>query len=124
MNLVKSGYFYIAITITFTVIGQLLVKAGINRIYASSVAPPPLGRLVIAALLHPAVLGGLLCAFVAAISWFPAVSRLPLSTAYPFMALPIVLVLFITPLAFNERVSTNQWLGVIVVSIGLWLGGR
>ena len=120
----KSGYFFIFLTVTFTVLGQLLVKAGVAKVFSSSAEPLPVGRLVVAALLNPAVLGGLICAFIAAISWFPAVSRLPISVAYPFMALSIVLVLFLAPLCFGERVSLNQWMGVILVSFGLWLASH
>ena len=124
MNLLKSGYFYILITITFTVIGQLLIKAGIAKVTSSFNHPPRLAQLVSGGLLQPIVLCGLICAFVAAVAWFPAVSRLPLSVAYPFMALPIVLVLLLTPVCFGERVMINQWLGVIIVSFGLWMAAR
>jgi drug/metabolite transporter (DMT)-like permease len=124
MSIVRSGYFYILVTVVFTVIGQLLVKVGVARVFASFHQPPSFVRLIGASILHPAVLGGLGCAFVAAIAWFPAISRLPISTAYPFMALPIVLVLLLSPLCFGEHVGLNQWLGILVVSFGLWLASR
>jgi drug/metabolite transporter (DMT)-like permease len=124
MNVIRSGYLYIFVTIAFTVIGQLLVKTGVSKVFASFDGAPSLSRLIVSALLNPAVIGGLVCAFIAAVSWFPAVSKLPISVAYPFMALPIVLVLFLAPLCFGERVSPNQWVGVIIVSLGLWLAAR
>ncbi len=124
MNLLKSGYFYIFVTILFTVTGQLLVKAGMSKVTASFAQSPRLGPLVIGGLSQPLVLAGLACAFVAAVAWFPAVSRLPISVAYPFMALPIVLVLVLAPLCFGERVAIYQWLGVGIVSFGLWVAAR
>jgi drug/metabolite transporter (DMT)-like permease len=124
MNLLKSGYFYIFVTITFTVIGQLLIKAGMMRVTSSFSKAPRLVPLIVGGLLQPIVLSGLACAFLAAVAWFPAVSRLPMSVAYPFMALPIVLVLLLTPLCFGERVTLNQWLGVCIVSLGLWVAAR
>ena len=124
MNIARSGYFFILVTVVCTVIGQLLVKAGVARVFASFSDPPSLARLITASIFHPAVFGGLCCAFVAAIAWFPAISRLPISTAYPFMALPIVLVLLLSPLCFGEHVGLNQWLGILVVSFGLWLAAR
>jgi drug/metabolite transporter (DMT)-like permease len=124
MNHLKSGYLYIFVTIFFTVVGQLLVKAGIARVLASFSEPPPVERLIIAAFLHPAVVAGLGCAFIAAVAWLAAVSHLPISVAYPFMALPIVLVLCLSPLCFGERVTMNQWLGVGIVSFGLWLAAH
>ncbi len=124
MRLLKSGYFYIFVTITFTVMGQLLIKAGMSKVTASFNQTPRLVALITGGLLHPIVLAGLVCAFVAAIAWFPAVSRLPISVAYPFMALPIMLVLVLAPACFGERVTVNQWLGVLIVSLGLWVGAR
>jgi len=124
MNPLKSGYFYIFVTIAFTVMGQLLIKAGMSRVTASFNQTPRLIPLITAGLLQPIVLTGLLCAFIAAVAWFPAISRLPISVAYPFMALPIVLVLLLTPIWFGERVTMNQWLGVCIVSFGLWITAR
>jgi drug/metabolite transporter (DMT)-like permease len=124
MNFLKSGYIYIFTTIVFTVIGQLLVKVGMARVVASFSEPPQLGRLIVAAFLQPAVVTGLACALMAAVAWLAAVARLPISVAYPFMALPIVLVLLLAPLCFGERVLVNQWIGVSIVSFGLWLASR
>ncbi len=121
---INVGYIFISFTIILTVIGQLLVKLGMSQVTDSFDHIPRLSVLVRASFAQPAVLAGLACAVLAAVAWFPAVSRLPISAAYPFMALPIVLVLLLAPICFGERVSLNQWLGVAVVSFGLWLGTR
>lgn len=121
MKAINSGYFYILVTVTFTVIGQLLVKAGMLRVTSALSQGPHFLSMVSTAFLEPLVVSGLACAVLAAVSWFPAVARLPISIAYPFMALSIVLVLALAPICFGERVSLNQWIGVILVSCGLWL---
>lgn len=124
LKAINSGYLYISITIMLTVSGQLLVKLGMSRVMRSFEELPRLSALICASFLQPAVVAGLTCAVLAAVAWFPAISRLPISVAYPFMALPIVLVLFLAPICFGERVTLNQWLGVFVVSLGLWLGAK
>lgn len=124
MKPVNPGYLYIFITIILTVLGQLLVKLGMSRVAGSFEGLPRLSVLIRAGFLQPAVVAGLACAVLAAVAWFPAISRLPISVAYPFMALPIVLVLSLAPILFGEKVALNQWLGVVVVSLGLWLGAR
>ncbi len=124
MNAPTSGYFYIALTIGFTVVGQLLVKAGMTKAATSVVSHPGLGSLIAAGFLQIQVLAGLVCALLAAVAWFPAISRLPISVAYPFMALPIVLVLSLAPIFFAEKIMLNQWLGVVIVSFGLWIAAR
>lgn len=124
MNSATSGHVYIALTITFTVLGQLLVKAGMTKAASSNISSPGVGSLIMAGFLQVQVLAGLVCALLAAVAWFPAISRLPISVAYPFMALPIVLVLFLAPMCFGEKVALNQWFGVIIVSFGLWVAAR
>lgn len=124
MKTINSGYFYIMVTITFTVIGQLLVKAGMLRVTSSLSQGSQSLSIIVTAFLQPLVVSGLACAVLAAVSWVLAVARLPISIAYPFMALSIVLVLALAPMCFSERVSANQWIGVIVVSGGLWLATR
>ena len=91
------------------------------RVASSLSQSPPFLSMVFTAFLESLVVAGLACAVLAAVSWFPAVARLPISIAYPFMALSIVLVLALAPICFGERVSLNQWMGVILVSCGLWL---
>jgi len=124
MKTTNSGYAYIMVTVTFTVIGQLLVKAGMLRVTSSLSQGSQFLPIIRTAFLEPLVVSGLACAVLAAVSWFPAVARLPISIAYPFMALSIVLVLALAPICFSERVSVNQWIGVILVSGGLWLATR
>lgn len=124
MKQFNTGYLYILVTITFTVMGQLLVKLGMSKIAESQDQFAKWSSVIIAGFLQPSVLAGLACAVLAAMAWFPALLRLPISVAYPFMALPIVLVLLLAPLCFGERVTLTQWLGVMVVSFGLWLGAR
>lgn len=124
MTLLKSGYFYLLLTIVFTVTGQLVMKWGVSRLGQGPQDLPGGVKFIISALLHPGVMGGLLCAFAAAVSWMLVLPKLPLSVAYPFMALPIVLVLALTPVFFRETVTLNQWLGVGVVALGLWVTTR
>ena len=121
MKAINSGYFYVMVTVTFTVIGQLLVKAGMLRVASSLSQGSQSFAIIFAAFLEPLVVSGLACAVLAAVFWFPAVARLPISIAYPFMALSIVLVLALAPICFGERVTLNQWIGVILVTCGLWL---
>lgn len=116
------GFLFVALTIIFTVIGQLLVKLGMRAVSAGmdGVTLHLVGR----ALMNWQVLGGLACAVVAAVCWMVALSRLDLSLAYPFMGLAIVLVLAISPIILREPISLMRWIGVLTVCLGLWLAAR
>lgn len=114
----------IAFTILFTVSGQLLVKAGMQKVGGL----PDQAKLFIPYLLKAftnwKVLLGLICAVVAAICWMGALAKTDISFAYPFMALAIVLVLALSPLFFKENIKWTQWIGVAIVAVGLFITTR
>jgi multidrug transporter EmrE-like cation transporter len=115
------GFFFVALTILFTVIGQVLVKFGMLEVSGKG---GMMLQLIGRALTNWQVLGGLACAAVAAVCWMLALARLELSLAYPFMGLAIVLVLVVSPFLLREQVSLARWVGVFVVCLGLWLASR
>jgi multidrug transporter EmrE-like cation transporter len=114
----------IALTIAFTVAGQLLVKHGVLQVGSAPDKGGHLAGFLVRAFTNPLVIAGLVCAVVAAIAWTMALSRADLGYAYPFMGLAIVLVLALTPLVFGEHVPINRWVGVAIVCIGLWVASR
>lgn len=118
------GFIFIALTVLFTVVGQILVKQGMLEVGA---VPPQLSAwpaFIVRAFTNPRVFIGFSCAFAAALCWIVAVSKSPLSIAYPFMGLAIVLVLALSPLALGEAVPAKRWLGVLIVCGGLWLAAQ
>jgi multidrug transporter EmrE-like cation transporter len=119
-----SGLIFIIGTILFTVIGQLSFKRGMTGL---GTAPKELAQVpifVVQTLLRPFNTIGVACALLAMVSWMGALSRCELSFAYPFMGLPIVLVMALTPVLFGERVILQQWIGVAMVCLGLWVATR
>src|SRR5215472_14962162 len=77
------------------------------------------GSLVIAAATTPWVLLGLVVFGVSAISWLAALSRVPLSVAYPFNALGYLVILTASILVLHERSSVLTWVGSLLVVSGL-----
>ena len=117
-------YLFIALTILFTVAGQLLVKRGMGEMGASPTQLSRLPRFILLTFTNPSVLAGLVCAFIAAVAWTLAVSRSDISFAYPFMGLAIVLTLAFSSLCFGEKVPALRWFGVAIVCVGLTLAAR
>jgi drug/metabolite transporter (DMT)-like permease len=118
------SFLLIIATVTFTVVGQLLVKIGMTRLVEKHPGRQVNLGFMVDALLVPANLLGLGCAVLAALCWMAVLSRVPLSVAYPFTALSMVLVLLLSGLMLSEKVVPMQWCGVFVVALGLWIGTR
>lgn len=131
MNITKNTekpkmtvYIFIALTIIFTVCGQLLVKSASG---AFGQVPGKLSEVVpflIRAFSNIKLIAGLGCAVIASIMWMIALSIADISFAYPFMGLNIVLVLALSPIVFNEAIPWTRWLGVLIVCLGLLVASR
>ncbi len=117
-------YVFIGATITFTVVGQLLVKAGMTDVGAVPGTFEGMRSALFAAFGNWKIIAGLACAVFGAITWMGAVSRSNISFAYPFMALAIVLVLALSGPVFGEQVSLGRWVGVLIVCLGLVIAAR
>jgi drug/metabolite transporter (DMT)-like permease len=115
---------YIAITIVFTVIGQILTKKGQSMLGSYPQNKFELIFFLIKSLFTPYIFMGMLCAVISALSWIMALSKYKLSYAYPFVSLSYVLVMVASMLLFKEKVLPIQWAGVLTICFGLFLISR
>jgi drug/metabolite transporter (DMT)-like permease len=113
-------YLFIAATVGFTAFGQLIIKA---RALAFTTAHGPRGKLVYLAAMFvdPGIWVGLGAAGAASVCWVLAVQRLPLSFAYPFMALTFLLVPSLSAVLFREAISPWQAVGLVAIVAGVVL---
>jgi multidrug transporter EmrE-like cation transporter len=65
------------------------------------------------------ILSSFAAAFFAAIMWMFAVAKLPLSHAYPFLAMTFVGVLIMGNLVFMEQITWPKVIGVILIISGV-----
>ena len=118
------GYFYILATIFFTVYGQIILKWRIN-----SVGSLPEGALdkaifLFKLLFDPWVFSGFLAAFVASVFWMATMTKFDISYAYPFMSAAFVLVFILSVLLFQEVVSWQKIVGLILIVSGIVVTSR
>lgn len=97
--------------------GQLMLKHGMQ--VATARAHSSHGSLAVAAATTPWVLLGLVIFGISAISWLAALSRVPLSLAYPFNALGYLVILTASIIVLHERANLWTWAGSLLVVSGL-----
>jgi len=97
--------------------GQLMLKHGMQ--IASARAAKSGGSLVVSAATSPWILFGLGVFGVSAVAWLAALSRVPLSVAYPFNALGYLVILTASILVLHERANALTWTGSLLVVSGL-----
>jgi drug/metabolite transporter (DMT)-like permease len=98
-------------------VGQVMLKHGMQ--IASARATRSGGSLAISAATSPWVLLGLLVFAISAVAWLAALSRVPLSIAYPFNALGYLGILTASVLVLHERANALTWIGSFLVVSGL-----
>jgi multidrug transporter EmrE-like cation transporter len=103
--------------VALAAVGQLMLKHGMQL--ATARAASSRGSLVISAATTPWVLFGLLVFAVSAVAWLAALSRVPLSVAYPFNAIGYLGILTASVLVLHERATVLTWAGTVLVVTGL-----
>ena len=92
---------------------QLLLKAGTNA--------RPLGfELAI----EPHILGGLACYVVSVVLWVVALSKVPVSIAYPMLSIGYIVNAVAAHYLFGETLSPMRIAGIGVIILGVFLVAR
>lgn len=104
--------------------GQLLLKAGMTDIgLVSGVTPGHLLELVGDVLTTWKTVLGLVCFGASSVFWLVVLSRVPLSTAYPFVALSYLIILGFSTIVLHERPPMLTWAGAFLIMSGIVLVG-
>ncbi|MCZ8114213.1 EamA family transporter [Silanimonas sp.] len=112
----NNAYLLVALTIAFTVYGQVVLKWQMGVLAPQGLPNRPADLLAV--LLTPWVISAFFAAFLASLCWMGALSRLPLSKAYPFMALSFPTVAVLAVLLFHEELNTPKILGTSLIVLG------
>ena len=103
---------------------QLLLKAGTNRIGTfdfSAANIVPVGMQVAAS---PFVLGGLACYAISVVLWILALSRVPVSIAYPMLSIGYIVNAGAAWFLFGESLTAQKLVGIGFIVVGVWLVAR
>jgi len=121
----RTAVVLLAASIIMTSIAQLMMKTGMLGLgeltFAWSFAEQLLSIDKIVAVIF--IVGGLFCYALSMVAWIGVLTRIELSVAYPFLSLSYILVYLGAVLlpVLNETVSSIRLLGIILISIGLYL---
>lgn len=119
-----SSYFFILLTILLTVYGQLIVKWQVSMSGAFPSDSSERIWFLIKLVLNPWVISSFACAFLAAVSWMVALTKFPLSYAYPFTSLSFTVVLVCSALLFHEAITLPKLVGVAFIMAGIIIGSQ
>ena len=116
-------YGVVVLSVTFNAIAQLLLR--IAMVDSSTASPSqPLLSWVLALVLSPPLLGGLVLFGFSILAWLVVLSRLPVSIAYPMASLGYVVAALLGVVFLREPVHLLQIIGIIVICLGVGLIAR
>jgi multidrug transporter EmrE-like cation transporter len=116
----------LVISIGLAIFGQLAMKAGMNKVTHNGENP-----LQVSDIKHPVALikrlfkegpwaiVGIILYAISALFWLVVLSRVPLSVAYPMVAVGYVVVVLYSRFVFNEQVKWIAWVGLALIVIGV-----
>lgn len=119
-----SAWLYVTTTVLLTVYGQLVVKWQVGRAGEFPAAVGDKLQFLLRLAVSPWMISVFIAAFVAALAWMAAMTRLELSRAYPFVGLSFVLVMVGSAVLFDERLTVSKVAGVVLIVLGLAVGSR
>jgi drug/metabolite transporter (DMT)-like permease len=110
-------------TVTITAISQTCLKIGMSNLATEEQAYNAKSALQhsLAILTNKFVIFGMSGYLISTLLWLYVLSRLPLSTAYPFVGLSIVFTSFFGIFYLGEPSSTLKIIGMILVFFGVVL---
>ena len=114
----------VLITVALTVYGQFVIKYQVLR--AGSMPDGGLERLqfVLKLMLNPWIISAFAAAVLASLAWMAAMTRLPLSEAYPLTSITFLCVVFGGAWLFVEPLTLQRVVGALLVVMGLVVGSR
>ena len=105
--------------------GQLTLKMGmthVGQIDGGALAQPL--AVALRVLTTPMVVFGLGLYVLGAVAWLTVLSRVPLSFAYPILALSYAITPMLAWFLLGESVPSIRWLGVAVICLGVFFVSR
>ncbi len=106
------------LAVLFTSVGQVLQKIGSGKIKKSHLK---IGVKSFFVFLNPYIFAALIMLFLATVFYLMALSRLPLSVAYPMLSSGYVIVVLLSRIFLKEEVSLKRWIGVFVIITGIFI---
>ena len=119
-----AAWCMVLVTIACTVYGQFVIKYQVLK--AGSMPSTGWARIhfMLRLLLDPWIISAFAAAVIASLAWMGAMTRLPLSEAYPLTSITFLCVVFGGAWLFAEPMSLQRILGALLVVAGLVVGSR
>ncbi|MGF0536592.1 hypothetical protein ACQQ2Q_01265 [Agrobacterium sp. ES01] len=115
------NYLLILISVCLSAFSQVILRYGMTRplIVEAMSGNASLAAILMAVAKSPYVIAGLACYGFGAVLWLFVLSKIPVSFAYPFVSLGIVLTTITAIVVLRESISISSAFGVMLIVAGI-----
>lgn len=114
----------VLVGVLLSVAAQLLLKTGTNAIGHFEFHWQNALPIGIKMAMHPAILAGIACSVIGLTVWIMALSRVPVSIAYPMLSIGYLINAIAAWAWLDEPLGGQSLLGIGFIILGVWLIAR
>lgn len=103
---------------------QLFLKAGTNTLGVISFSGADWFGQALRVGTNPHIIGGMFCYAFSLVVWIMALSRVPVSIAYPMLSIGYVVSAVAAYYLFGESLGLSRWMGIGFIIVGVYLVSR
>ena len=119
-----SAFALILTGVLLNAAAQLFLKTGTNTLGVVSFSTGEWFPQAVRVGTNPHIIGGMLCYAFSLVAWVMALSRVPVSIAYPLLSIGYIVTAIAAYFLFGESLGVTRWLGIGFIVIGVWLISR
>ncbi|MBV2234606.1 MAG: EamA family transporter [Sterolibacterium sp.] len=120
----STSFFLIIAGVLLNACGQLLLKAGTNAVGHFEFQLDNLLPVGLKLAFQPYIMSGVVCYVISLVVWIMALSRVPVSIAYPMLSIGYIINAFVAWQWFGEPLSAQKLLGIGFIAIGVYVVAR
>ena len=114
----------IMLGVLLNAVAQLLLKAGTNAVGQFAFSRENLVPVGWQLATEAHILGGLICYVISVVIWILALSRVPVSIAYPMLSVGYVVNALAAWYFFGEAVTVARLTGIAIIIVGVFIVAR
>ena len=122
MSLVSFSFLMLGVFLN--AVAQLLLKAGTNAVGHFEFQMENAIPIGLKLAFQPFIMGGMTCYAISLVVWIMALSRVPVSVAYPMLSIGYVVNAAVAHYWFGEALTAQKMLGIGFIVLGVYIVGR
>ena len=103
---------------------QLFLKAGTNAVGHFEFHTGNIIPIGLKLAFQPFIMGGMVCYAISLVVWIMALSRVPVSIAYPMLSIGYVINAVIAHFWFSEVLAAQKLVGIGFIVVGVFIVAR